>query len=446
MIRKELTLEATYVPNWGLNEGIREFISNAFDAQTEMSCEIDVHYDDERKKLFIVTKGAVLSREVLLFGHSSKAERGDTIGHFGEGLKLGSLACVRAGYNIIIRTGSETWRPIICRSETYNANVLAVEINKGNKYQNRVAVEIENISLKEWIDIKNSFLKLNPIIEDNIVKSPYYGEILFDPKFKGQIFVKGVKVEFVPDFKYGYNLFNAETDRDRKMVNSWDLKYYVRAIWSHAVNSAPKNQDKFIDIISNGHADIKVDSINEMSYNDETLENIVNDFKTKYGENAYPVSNTTEAREVEFFGMNGIIVENAYRLVLYKDLGTLEQLKDKYKNATSKIYNFNELSEDEKNAVNEAIKDINMAVSDFNINSFEIVDFLDSSLNGLFNSANGRIFIARKIINDFNKLRIVLIHEITHSLGEDGAKSHEDAMCEIWAEMFAGLKNEHNKI
>jgi predicted Zn-dependent protease with MMP-like domain len=132
--------------------------------------------------------------------------------------------------------------------------------------------------------------------------------------------------------------------------------------------------------------------------------------------------------------------------VLYKDLGTLEQLKDKYKNATSKIYNFNELSEDEKNAVNEAIKDINMAVSDFNINSFEIVDFLDPMLNGLFNSANGRIFIARKIINDFNKLRIALIHEITHSFGEDGAKSHEDAMCEIWAEMFAGLKNEHNKI
>ena len=88
MIRKELTLEATYVPNWGLNEGIREFISNAFDAQTEMSCEVDVHYAIERKKLFIVTKGAVLSREVLLFGHSSKAKRGDTIGHFGEGLKL----------------------------------------------------------------------------------------------------------------------------------------------------------------------------------------------------------------------------------------------------------------------------------------------------------------------------------------------------------------------
>ena len=104
----------------------------------------------------------------------------------------------------------------------------------------------------------------------------------------------------------------------------------------------------------------------------------------------------------------------------YKGLGTLEQLKDKYKNATSKIYNFNEPSEDEKNAVNEAIKDINMAIPKFNIKDFEIVDFLILRLTDFFNSANGRIFIARKIINDFNKLRIALIHEITHSFGEDG--------------------------
>lgn len=441
MIRKELTLEASYVPNWGLEEGIREFISNAFDARTEMNCEVDVHYDIERTKLFIITKGAVLSREVLLFGHSSKAERGDTIGHFGEGLKLGSLACVRAGYDITIRTGSETWRPIICRSETYNANVLAVEINKGNKYQNRVAVEIENVSLEDWATIKNNFLELNSIADDERIRANYYGEIILSPKFKGQVFVKGVKVQYSPDFKHGYNLFNVTTDRDRKMVNPWELKYAIRNLWSEAVSIDSKFAGEFVKTVANGHGDIKLDTINDVYLNDKTLDDIVSEFKAKHGENAYPVSNSAEAREIEFFGMKGVIVENSYLLILYKRLGTLEQLKDKYKNSTKKIYTFNELTAEENSNIEDAIKDINAAIPDFNHNLFDVVDFHESTVNGLFNGKNGRIFIARKIINDFNLLRIVLIHEIAHSLDGDGTKTHEDAMCEIWAEMFKHLKD-----
>jgi len=61
--------------------------------------------------LRIENEGAHLSREALLFGTTSKMGRADLIGKFGEGLKLGVLALVRAGRPVTIRSGSEVWNP-----------------------------------------------------------------------------------------------------------------------------------------------------------------------------------------------------------------------------------------------------------------------------------------------------------------------------------------------
>jgi hypothetical protein len=441
MIRKELTLEATYVREWGLDEGIREFVSNAFDAEIENGAEVEIFHRNESDKLIITTKGATLSREVLLFGHSSKMDRGDLIGHFGEGLKLGSLACVRAGHPVVIRTGSEVWRPLISRSESYNADVLAVEIVKGNKFVNRVSVEIENITFDMWLKIKSQFLRLNPMPESDKIVVPYQGTILLSPDYKGKIFVKGIAVKTDRRLQHGYDLINATVDRDRKMISSWDLQWYSKGMWINAVNISPEFRTTFARMAASSAPDLTIESLNDINnLYDEALDDIIDAFESEYGEDAFPVDSLAESKEVEFFGKKGIVVSQAYRTILSKKLGTIDALKESFRYATDKKYSLTDLTYAELSVLNEAVADVCLAIPDLSENIIDVSDFKDERTLGLFNRENGRIELSRKLLTDVSRVRVTLVHEATHMLGDDGTKSHEDAQCCVWAQMFDVLK------
>src|ERR1700674_1452231 len=97
MPRIELTLKTDYVPNWNVDDGIREFVSNAQDAKTQYGDSIKIDWylpagETTQGTLRIENTGSVLSRETLLFGQSTKYGQSQTIGSFGEGSKLATLA------------------------------------------------------------------------------------------------------------------------------------------------------------------------------------------------------------------------------------------------------------------------------------------------------------------------------------------------------------------
>ncbi len=89
MAKIQLSIKTDYLPNWGLWEGIRELIQNGRDAEIEMDAPMSVDYKFDRQTLVIKNSGAALTQEALLLGHTTKVGRSDTIGKFGEGLKLG---------------------------------------------------------------------------------------------------------------------------------------------------------------------------------------------------------------------------------------------------------------------------------------------------------------------------------------------------------------------
>lgn len=146
----ELTIKTNYLPNWGAYEGIRELVQNGQDAKTEFGASFDVTYRKDASTLVLTNDGCTLPHEALLFGHTSKDGRGDLIGKFGEGLKLGVLALVRSEHAVKIRSGSEVWVPAIERSERFNADVLVFNIASGREQKNRVQVEIGNVSEGDW--------------------------------------------------------------------------------------------------------------------------------------------------------------------------------------------------------------------------------------------------------------------------------------------------------
>jgi hypothetical protein len=151
----ELTIKTDYLPGWGIWQGLRELVQNARDAELELGAPMTVGWHNDA--LRIENDGATLPHEALLLGHTTKVGREELIGRFGEGLKLGILALVRAGMPVKIRSGSEVWVPTIQRSEKFNADVLVFDIQGGRKPENRVRVEVQGVSKEAWEGAKWKF-------------------------------------------------------------------------------------------------------------------------------------------------------------------------------------------------------------------------------------------------------------------------------------------------
>ena len=140
--RQEYTnsgIAKTYVPEWGLKEGIREIVQNTLDACTVanggsrdgvsiQAVQTDgrrmgsftiwgkneqelgaIMMDQESNTLRLMNSGTI-SRMNLLLGGTEKPEGGAAIiGRFGEGMKLAIVALVRVGKQVHIFTAGEKW-------------------------------------------------------------------------------------------------------------------------------------------------------------------------------------------------------------------------------------------------------------------------------------------------------------------------------------------------
>ena len=115
-----LSLTEDYAPSWGVWEGTRELLQNwhdgcldgsvgagvrwqndsdepatlqRFEAVAANGCSVGTAvYDPVRERLLLVNRDVELQRRVLLLGASEKAHTAESIGQFGEGLKVGTPA------------------------------------------------------------------------------------------------------------------------------------------------------------------------------------------------------------------------------------------------------------------------------------------------------------------------------------------------------------------
>lgn len=288
-MKLELTIKTTYLPDWGAYEGMRELLQNGHDAMIEYGATFEVRLRKDTNTLVIENEGCTLPYEALLMGHTTKLSRGDLIGKFGEGLKLGVLALVRAGHKVKIRSGSEVWVPRIARSEKFDADVLVFDIFKGRKTENRVQIEISGVSVKAWEDLREHFLFLHEA-EENAAVSTYSGRLLLDARYKGMIFVKGIFVQH-GGFEYGYDLSDAEVDRDRKMVARFDLTYRMNTIWREAMKRRPDLIDGYLGMLDKQAADLaEISAYDATELPAEVKDAAVALFADRYGKDAVPVA------------------------------------------------------------------------------------------------------------------------------------------------------------
>lgn len=436
MSKLELSINVKYLPSWGAWEGVRELIQNGKDAETEFSAPLKVTHSNNT--LRIENEGAELSREALLFGTTSKTDRADMIGKFGEGLKLGILALVRAGHGVRIRTGSEVWTAYIARSERYDADVLCFECVGGRENKKRVRVEIDHVSARDWEQLKERFLFLVKIAKDACVETPR-GDLLLDKKYSGQIFVKGIFVQADPQLSAGYNFYNATVDRDRKMIASWDVRWNCGQIWAEAAARRPDLLDPLFNLALQDKVDVAGLEHSAAYAPDAVKTALTETFKAKFGETAMPVANLAESAEMDHFGKRGVVVSKSLGAVLAQTFGGKEQLQKQLREEVTRTLSWGDLDETARETLRDAIGLVAAVRPDCKLDLIDIVEFRSSTMRGQFK--NGRILIASRLLADRDELLATLIHEFAHRCGQDGKKDHVAEIEDIWRDIVKYLRS-----
>jgi hypothetical protein len=156
-----LSLTEDYAPAWGVWEGVRELVQNWHDGcleQTSVAGRIrwESHADDAAgalqrfeavdadggrcgtalydpwlQRLTLVNRDVSLERRVLLLGTSRKAHAAESIGQFGEGMKVGALALLRERRSVEMVTRDERWRWVRRADPAFGeVRVLSVEVSR----------------------------------------------------------------------------------------------------------------------------------------------------------------------------------------------------------------------------------------------------------------------------------------------------------------------------
>lgn len=430
-----LTISTKYLPNWGTYEGVRELIQNAKDAEVEHHAPMKVTHTNE--VLRIENEGTTLPLKALLLGHTTKLGNSEMIGHFGEGLKLSCLALLRAGHNVKIRNGSEVWVPQLEMDDRFGEEVISFDIHSGREAKNRIRFEVDGITKAKWEELKTNFLFLDTKGADDRV-STYGGQLLLDPKFKGKIFVKGIFVQNDPGMHFGFDITrDAELDRDRRMIESWNLKYLTRGIFSSALATRLDLFPTFDDLLATPTTETEGFDENSYGLPEAAIDHVYAKFIERHGPDAIPVQSLAESKDVEHLGMKGMIVSKQLGGILAKKFGNLYVLKDRLSKECLKEYSWDDLSEPEQNNLTSGLSLVNDVVS-LALSEVKVVDFRSENLEGQFK--DGVVFIGKKHLENSARTLEILVHEVAHRAGADGDHSHVARIERIWSGIVTKLR------
>lgn len=346
MSKIELTIAPNYVPNWTYVDAVRELFQNALDQATQNPDNAaSWYYDSQTGILTISNATSKLTASSLLLGQTTKSGDSDTIGQFGEGYKIATLVLLREGKNVVFYNygARELWRPRFVKSRRFGTDILTFFIEKQAIWDKvpsaDLVIAVDGISAEEYGHIVESNLHLRGDYE--VVEHTEYGDVIDIPGLNGKVFVNGLYVCDYQPYQYSYNFKPAHIriDRDRKMVNDFDLRWMASKMWSTC-----KDTDKVLDMIAEDKADVAF--IDNVCYTSSWRDFAADKFKSVYGPEAIPVSSQEELDEVPT-GYKGIVVSENYCSLVRKssrfvmpapdERSPLDELQDWYDSIKHKL-------------------------------------------------------------------------------------------------------------
>ena len=451
MAKFQLTISADYVPSWGLPEGLREAVQNALDgAQAGFPVEIEPPTSSS-KTLRITNKGVTLDRSIWLMGTTSKSS-GNYRGCYGEGLKLGALALVRAGRTVTFSNGAEDWRVKLESSATFSGkSVVTVYTVKRRQPSDDFTVSITCLP-DEWEKAKLQFLDL---LSDppNTYTQPSGDQVILDSAFAGKLFVKGILVEEQEGMALGYNFASASVDRDRKMVSAFDRDWYISATLSRAAAESGSgfNPDDLLSLLLEGGKDAQAFKMRQPFQ--QALGLVEDAWIRRFGEGTVPVSSTEEMNAAGHIGLKGVFASEPVCafFVSSKRLG-LEILSRSRIARPTQTWEIEQLSHFERIHMESAIELVDAAVRHTRVGVSEvagrisIVTFSSPQVLGQHDASvcPARILLSRTVLGEFVKTLEVLIHEAAHDAGGDGDAHHQRAEGALYSRIVLNVLQGHH--
>lgn len=302
--RLELSVDPEGLPDWSVWEATREFLQNWKDNTEDSTWEVNpdgyVH-----TILTLTNKNTKIPRSCLLVGNSSKRDDEDSIGRHGDGLKSAMAVMVRSGLSVNIFNGGVNWWPTISYSDTYGKDVLVVEEREVDNNTD-FSVDLQ-IRVSDWEEIKKNCLFLEPPVGEVISTS--YGDILKDEAYKGKIFCGGLYVTTLEELDNGYDFPPSalQLDRDRKAVDSFDVKWITKEMWrevSSKHDDFAETCSYIVDMVSRGSSDT------EYLRNTSTPASLKAAFEAEYEEKfegKYLAESHMEAEELKAAGNYDVV-------------------------------------------------------------------------------------------------------------------------------------------
>lgn len=210
-----------YVPDWGINEALREIMQNFLD-YGEYNVKINQE-SPEKDHIELTNTWSPENINFLIIGSTSK-DNNDR-GKYGEGLKLAALVLLRNGYQLSVRTNAYTLKFLLCYNKDATPT-LGVRIDK-------LVTPMERGFSIRFTAPKDAFnTYLNNIIKpiDVIHHLEGVGSIVDKPK--GNIYVGGLFVCNLRGYSYAYDFYanKVPLDRDRSVPREFDVKFYAGKI------------------------------------------------------------------------------------------------------------------------------------------------------------------------------------------------------------------------
>lgn len=322
----ETTIAANYVQDWSVFEGIREIMQNALDAH-DQGHKMNITYIRKERTLVISNEGAKLKKSNLLLGSTSKCNDNTQRGQYGEGFKIGSLALVREGKPVTIHNDEGYWECLIEYSESYDSNVLYFNIIKNSKLcsKGKLIFKIANIEPKEWKNLRDKFLNVY-LPDSKLTRKSPHGTVFKDKNIKGKVYCGGIYIATDKELGYGYDFKPGilELNRDRNMVDSFDLNWNTSKIWAYLAANSKGELYNTKNMLKSNLSDVKyMDNFTDFTVKDT----LVQDFLKENGPKAFPVQSEEEAKEVRSMGYNPIFSSSSYAGAIKCSLGHIDDLR-----------------------------------------------------------------------------------------------------------------------
>lgn len=433
-----LSISPDYVRHWNtLWEPIRELIQNALDADLD-GFPMDVKYTTNSKGkgvLHIKNTGITMNRSNLLMGTTSKYGK-DRAGQFGEGFKIAYLCLIRKNYGVWTKVGDERWVPRISPQKVFDgAESMEIDVHP-TTYEKVIHVKVTGVSEADWSMISNRILSMNP--PERIYKT-HKGDILLDVRYKGKLYVRGLYVGELKDAMFGYNLTDLELDRDRRVPSSYDIQNQISDVFRNLLERNIITMEDLYKVLNTANT-LECNTITNCLYDRDIADMFADYLFGVFGDDdVLPVDSIEKQVEAKHLGLKTMLVTSEVASFYSRSRKRkYDDVKSIIMTDTRKVYSLDELSEEEINNWDWVFSKVkgNLPAQ----MTFEIVDFYNNSLCGLYSSksTNGslsfKISIAHRLLLDVKELLTTVVHEVAHTHGKDGQVSHQNRICDLFAD------------